>query len=68
MSSPSSRAPRAFLCARHNSSAPTTKGRIRLDKNLYLRVTNALPSEIAKVANKFNNGTLWKSLGILKFP
>ena len=32
-SSPSSRAPRAFLCARHNSSAPTTKGRMRLDKN-----------------------------------
>ena len=32
-SSPSSRAPRAFLCARHNSYAPTTKGRMRLDKN-----------------------------------
>ena len=30
---PSSRAPRAFLCARHNSYAPTTKGRMRLDKN-----------------------------------
>ena len=34
-SSPSSRAPRAFLCARHNSYAPTTKGRMRLDKNSY---------------------------------
>ena len=32
-SSPSSRAPRTFLCARHNSYALTTKGRMRLDKN-----------------------------------
>ena len=32
-SSPSSRAPRAFLCARHNSYAPSTKGRMKLDKN-----------------------------------
>ena len=30
-SSPSSRVPRAF----HNSYAPTTKGRMRLDKNSY---------------------------------
>ena len=34
-SSPSSRAPRAFLCVRYNSYAPTTKGRMRLDKNSY---------------------------------
>ena len=34
-SSPSSRAPRTFVCARHNSNAPTTKGRMRLDKNSY---------------------------------
>ena len=34
-SSPSSRAPRAFLRVRHNSYAPTTKGRMRLDKNSY---------------------------------
>ena len=34
-SSPSSRALRAFLCARHNSYAPITKERMRLDKNSY---------------------------------
>ena len=34
-SSPSSRAPRAFLRTRHNSYAPTTKGGMRLDKNSY---------------------------------
>ena len=34
-SSPSSQAPRAFLCTPHNSYAPTTKGRMRLDTNSY---------------------------------
>ena len=51
-SSPSSRAPRAFLRVRHNSYAPTTKGRMRLDKNSY--PSGTLLSQMVKhwLANK----------------
>ena len=67
-SSPSSRAPRAFLCARHNSYAPSTKGRMKLDKNSHPSGNQCCNIWDSNVANKFDNGTLWRSLGILKFP
>ena len=51
-SSPSSRAPRAFLCARHNSYAPATKGRMRLDKNWYPSGTLLSPMVKHWLANK----------------
>ena len=67
-SSPSSRAPRAFLCARHNSYAPSTKGRMKLDKNSHPSGNQCCTIWDSNVANKFDNGTLWRSPGILKFP
>ena len=51
-SSPSSRAPRAFLCALHNSYAPTTKGRTTLDKNSYPSGNQCFTIWDSKVANK----------------
>ena len=51
-SSPSSRAPRAFLCARHNSYVPATKGRMRLDKNWYPSGNQCFTIWDGNVANK----------------
>ena len=51
-SSPSSRAPRAILWARHNSYAPITKGGMRLDKNSYPLGNQCFTIWVSKVANK----------------